>query len=102
MARLCQVVAERAWVAQRLIRTAGGRPVHDSAAPGKSYADRVREVYAGLLAGCRDAPSTDRRAKLRKRALRQVEREFESLRHERLSPGWHREVEAADQERRRR
>lgn len=93
MARLCQVVLAHAWVMRELVWAIGGRPRKGPPVPGQTYLERVRELYATFLSECRDAPDATRRQSLRRRALRQAQREFQAAGHAQPPRGWYLDVD---------
>jgi len=93
MARLCQVVLTHAWGMRELVWAIGGRPRKGAPVPGQTYLERVRELYATFLRECRDAPDATRRQRLRRRALRQAQREFQAAGHARPPRGWYLDVD---------
>lgn len=100
MARLCQVVLAHAWVMRDLVWAIGGRPRKGPPVPGQTYLERLRELYATFLRECRDAPDATRRQRVRRRALRQAQREFQAVGHAQPPREWYQDIDAAYRRRR--
>jgi hypothetical protein len=91
MGEVCEAIIKEAWGTE--YEGGSGRPRAFVPVPGASYDSRVKELYRQILSECRDAPSPQSMAKLRRRAERQAQREFQGRSHAPLARNWNVEVE---------